>query len=790
MSTSAKKPGEDTGDETGGQTGGQVSDRVSDRSSTRSGTVGDDDVDPFSEDLEGDAGDEIPALRKLRPRWGRRRQVPYVQGLTRADCGAASLTMVLRYHGHEAKLDEVRDGMGIGRDGADALTILREAQSYGMRGRGLRLDVSDLHHLRPASILHWEFNHFVVFESVSKSGVSIVDPAMGRRFLPMSEFGRAFTGVALELEPTETFETSPGQRSKVWSYLRQLLAQRHLLARVLVTSVLLRLFALALPILTSLVVDRVVPRGDLSLLLVVGAGLAVMMAFQFFSQLIRIHLLLQLRTNLDIRMTLGFLDHLVGLPYDFFQRRSAGDLMMRVNSNTTVRELITSNTLSTLLDGTLVLLYLVFMLLLSPSLGLMVLGLGVAQIMVFLLSRRPIRDLMTRDLEVQAKSRGYLVELLSGIESLKVAGAEHRAVERWSNLYIDELNVSLERGRLRGLIDAIMGALRAGSPLLILSYGAVLVIEGQLSLGTMLALNALAAGFLTPLATLVESALQLQLLGSYIERIEDVLDTEPEQDRTTVNRAPNLRGEIQLDHVSFRYTPRSPLVVKNVSLSVKPGSSVAIVGKSGAGKTTLANLLIGLYTPTEGRILHDGRDLSSLDLRTVRRQCGVVSQHPYIFGSSVRENIALTQPMSPMGAVIEAAKAACLHEDITAMPMGYETLISDGGASLSGGQRQRLALARALVHKPSILLLDEATSSLDATTEKAITENLESMRCTRIIIAHRLSTIMGADIILVMDDGAVVETGNHDQLVASGGFYADLIAAQTIGESKHVEQAS
>ncbi|MEM9488111.1 MAG: peptidase domain-containing ABC transporter [Myxococcota bacterium] len=722
----------------------------------------------------------LDALSELaKPR--RRDRVPHVQGLTIAECGAACLTMVLRYHGHEAKLSEVREAMGIGRDGADALTILREAESYGLRGRGLRLDIGDLGYLPPATILHWEFNHFVVYERVGKRGVTIVDPVSGRRLIPMDEFRRSFTGVALVLEPADAFETSDGERSKVWSYLRQLLAQRHLLNRIVVISILLRLFALALPILMGLIVDRVVPRGDRSLLTVVGLGLGAMLVFQLVSELIRTHLLLQLRTNLDIRMTLSFLDHLVRLPYEFFQNRSAGDLMMRVNSNTTVRELITSNTLSTLLDGALVLLYLVFMMLLSWSLGVLVLGLGVLQMVVFLLSRRPIRELMTRDLEVQARSRGYLVEVLSGIQTLKVAGAEHRAVERWSNLYVDELNVSLARGRLRGVIDAVMNLLRAGAPLAILSYGAVLVMDGELSLGTMLALNALAAGFLAPLATLVESALQLQLLGSYIERIDDVLGSRAEQDPSEVNRAPRLRGRIALDRVTFRYSPRSPAVVREVSLTVEPGSSVAIVGKSGAGKSTLANLLIGLYQPSEGRILHDGLDLAALDLRTVRRQCGIVPQHPYIFGASVRENIALTYPNAPFAVVVSAAKAACIHNDVVALPMGYETLVSDGGASLSGGQRQRLALARALVHQPAVLLLDEATSSLDATTEQAITRNLEAMRCTRIIIAHRLSTVMGADLILVMDEGQVAETGSHDELLARGGVYADLIAAQAIG---------
>ena len=475
----------------------------------------------------------FPALAKLA-RLGKRRQIPHVQQLEGADCGAACLAMVLGYHGRNVRLDEVRSAVGVSRDGANALSILRAAETYGLRGRGLKVEIESLEFLQPATVLHWGFNHFVVFESVSARGVSIVDPASGRRFVPMERFRRSFTGVALELAPSKQFVVTPADRSFIWSYLKQLMSERHVLARVIVTSVLLRLFALAAPLLTGFIVDRVVPRSDHHLLWVIGGGLLMMVVFQFLSVLIRGHLLLQLRTNLDTKMTLGFVDYLVALPYVFFQRRSEGDLMMRVNSNAIIREMLTSNTLSALLDGALVVIYLLLIFVLNTEIGLLVLGLGSLQVITFALLRARYRELMAQGLEAQARSQSYLVELIGGIETLKAMGAEHRAVEHWSDLFVDELNVSLARGRLATWFDSVMEALRMVSPLLILLVGALLVLDGALTLGTMLALNALAVSMLMPLSTLVLSAVQLQLLGSYVERLDDVFRTPPEQERDQV----------------------------------------------------------------------------------------------------------------------------------------------------------------------------------------------------------------------------------------------------------------
>jgi ATP-binding cassette subfamily B protein len=725
--------------------------------------------------------ERFPALERLRflkpaP------AVPYVQQLTATECGAACLAMVLAYHGKSVPVDKIREATGVDRNGTTAQSIVDSARWYGLRGRGVSVEIEELVYLEPASILHWEFRHFVVFERLRKDSVDIVDPAFGRRRVPMEEFRRAFTGVALMFEPAEDFQPSE-KGSLVWRYVGQILGQSRLLTRIVVTSLMVQLFALGAPLLTGALVDRVVPRGDQHLLTVLAAGMVGMIAFYFLASLIRSHLLLHLRTYLDARMTLGFLDHMTDLPYDFFQRRSAGDLMMRLNSNATIREILTSGALSGLLDGALAVLYLIILFVASTKLGLLVLGLAVLQVLTFVATRRRQHDLNSQSLTTQAKSQAYQVEMLSGMETLKSVGGEQRASAHWASLFVDTLNVSLDRGRLQANIDALVGMLRVGAPLVILAYGALLVLDGQLSLGTMLGLNAVAAGFLLPLANLVATATQLQLLTSYLERIDDVMKTPPEQDRSKVRLAPPLRGRITLEKVSFRYGPAAPLVVSDVSVDIQPGQFVAIVGRSGSGKSTLARLLVGLYAPTTGRILYDGMDLAELEVRSLRRQMGIVPQVPFLFGQSIRANIAITDPATPLEQVVEAARLAQIHDDIVAMPMGYESLLLDGGASLSGGQRQRVALARALVHKPAVLLLDEATSALDAVTEAQVQASLNRLKSTRIVIAHRLSTVVNADLILVMQEGHLVEHGTHTLLLARGGVYATLVGAQVKTET-------
>ncbi|HEY0170307.1 MAG TPA: peptidase domain-containing ABC transporter, partial [Pyrinomonadaceae bacterium] len=484
------------------------------------------------------------------------------------------------------------------------------------------------------------------------------------------------------------------------------------------------------------------------------------------------------RGRLDSHLMLNFFEHLLSLPYSFFQQRSGGDVLMRLSSIGYIREVLTNNTLSILLDGSFALVYLVILLAVSPLFCLLAVVLGATQILITLGTRGRVARVMERELSARAAEQGYLVEAVSGIPMLKASGTEDRAFDRWADLFFRQLNVSLERGRLSALLDTTMGSLRVFSPLLLLWVGAGLVLGGGLSLGSMLALCALASSFLSPITSLVMNGQQLMLVGAHLERIADVLDAEPEQKGSASGVSLRLNGRIEVRNLSFQYDRHAPLVLRDVSFAVEPGQKVAVVGATGSGKSTLTMLLLGLYRPTGGEILYDGVPLEKFNYRALRSQIGVVLQEPFLFSGSIRQNVLMNDPSATLARAGEVIELAGLGEDVRSMAMGFETPVAERGGSLSGGQRQRLAIARALLNAPPVLILDEATSHLDVVTEAAVDRNLSGLACTRVVVAHRLSTVRNADQIIVLDEGAVAERGTHDELMSAEGLYAGLVRTQ------------
>jgi ATP-binding cassette subfamily B protein len=704
-----------------------------------------------------------------------RRKVPFIAQMEAVECGAASLAMVLAYHGHHAPLSEVRQRCGISRDGSTAKNIVVAARSYGLVPTASRVEPADLDECDGPAILHWEMNHFVVLDRWTPDAVDIVDPGVGRRRILPERFDTSFTGICIEFEPGDDFEERPRTRVSRGRYLGLLRAAMGALGLVLFASLALNVLPMVVPIATQVAIDHVIGRHRVDWLLLVAGSAAALVTFTALLSTMREWLVLRVRRHLDVAITSRFVSHLLELPVPFFQQRTAADLMWRVESNKTIRDVLAGQSVALLAGGVTLFAYLGLMFVFDARLSWLVLGAGAAYVALYV-AARPV--LVRGNDESQRKdvlAGSALIQILRGITTIRSAGVERSSHRKWLNAWIESLNSGARLALRTQAVQVALQAIQLLVPVLVLLFGGRRVLGGELSPGKLVAFQMLQAGFLGPLQAVVQTLLSLQIVPIALERMDDVLLSDPEPVREL--RCPRLQGEIVLEDVSFRYGDTSPVVLEDVSVRIERGKKVAFVGASGSGKSTLARLLLGLYAPTDGRILLDGHDLSTLDLASVRRQYGVVLQETALFDGTVADNLRLFYPNLPIEHVVQAARVAQIHDDIQALPQGYETHISANGGPLSGGQRQRLALARAIVHRPPIMILDEATSALDAVTEAAIERYLATRACTRIVIAHRLSTVRDADVIFVLDGGRIVEQGRHEELLDAGGAYARLVAS-------------
>jgi ABC-type bacteriocin/lantibiotic exporter with double-glycine peptidase domain len=701
--------------------------------------------------------------------------------MSAAECGVACVAMVLTAYGRATSIRECREKLGVGRDGTTTLQLAKLARGYGLDVVPFSLDLDALPRLRMPAILHWNFQHYVVLERLTARGAVVVDPAVGRRMVGRDELSTGFTGVALQCVPGRGFTRRRSRRTvEALRFVRGLLTfPRPLLAKVLAASLLLQVLGLVTPLSMKFVLDTVIAHQQADLLNVLVLSAALMVATHGLATYARGVVLNHLQAEMDWGVMRRFFQHLLDLPFQYFQHRTSGDLVMRLASNSIIRDILTGQTVAVLIDGTLVIGYLVLLLVLAPAYGLIVLALSLFQFLVIAVGFRAMRELTYRDVAAQTDAQSYVVEAIAGAETIKMRGAETQVVERWTGLFDAQLGASLRRRRLETTTEALLGSLRLATPLVMLVIGTTQVLSGAMSVGTMLAFNGLAAGLLAPVGALAATTRQLQTVGTHLDRIRDVFDERVEQEVDPGrHRVPELRGGVRLVDVSFRYSAAGPWAIRRASVVIEPGMKVALVGRTGSGKSTLAKIMLGLYPPSSGEVQFDGIALNDLDLKALRRQCGVVNQEPAFFSGSIRYNLAMGNEHASLETIATAAKIAQLHDEIVQMPMGYDTVLTEGGGGLSGGQRQRLALARALVGGPALLLLDEASSNLDAMTERELDRALSAMTCTRVVIAHRLSTVRNADLIVVLDDGEIVQSGRHAELMSIDGPYASLVSGQ------------
>lgn len=690
--------------------------------------------------------------------------------------------MVLSYYGRNTRVSECRNLMGIGRDGVSARQIVETARTFGLTPTAMGIqELSAFAEIPLPAILHWEGKHFVVLERWSAQFAYIIDPGMGRMKLSHAEFGKLFSGVAISFAPSDTFKAkAPEHHWGLWrKSIQQTMSARGFWLRVLVLSMLLQGLGMLMPWFNQVLIDEVLPTKDMGwlwTLAISAGGLVLSLALLGY---VRARILVHLYTKIDREMMSGFFAHLLSLPFQFFQQRNSGDLLMRLGSNGTIRDTLTSELFTTVLDALLAISYFFVLLYTAPWMLWLVGAFVLVETVMLVISDAKMRYLMQRSIVTESEMRSYLIESLSGIATIKTSGIEDRVMARWQTLFERQMLAYVRSSHARIGVSSVLDLMHTAAPPLLLMVGTAQVMQGELTLGTMTALNTIAMSLLGPLSSIIAKVRDFRMLTVHVERLADVMLEPPEQANSAAKKTFRLRGAIMVRDISYRYSPHAPWALRNISIYIRPGQKIGIVGGTGSGKSTLAKLLLGLHTPTEGNLYFDAFLLQNTNHQMLRAQCGVVLQDPFLFSGSIRDNITVSNDKIPLKRVMWAAQMAGIHDEIMQLPMQYETRVAEGGSGFSGGQIQRLVLARALVNRPAVLLLDEATSHLDSMTEAVVEENLNRLSCTRIVIAHRLSTIKNADQILVMDTGQIIEQGTHEELMTLGQRYAQMVQMQS-----------
>jgi len=717
-----------------------------------------------------------------------RRRVPVVTQMQQTECGLCCVAMILRYYRSYETLGDLRAHLEAGRDGIRIRQLHQLLGQLGFESRLYKADCEGLRYVRLPAILFWNRDHFVVLESVRKNRASIIDPNFGRRTIAWEELQQSFGGFVLTAEPTERF-VPKRERPRVWTpYLREVFRHRPLFAGVFALSLATYLLTLSIPMLVQYLIDGIIMQARPELLRAgVAAALAIALLYGAL-QFLRGKCLIRLQIALDREVTGRVFRHLLEVPYKFFEVRSFGDIMFRLGSLRVVRDLISEQLIRGVIDFGALLFITGYMLAKSPLLTVAALALFALNGFLIIYSRPFIVEANQNEIVELTKLQTIQVETMYAIMSVKTSGMEDVVYRNWRQKFQDVLDKFHIRAGLQNRFDSMTAAVQTVSPFVVLLAAAALYFRGDLTLGEAVAFHALTSMFFSMSVSLFHMYNNFLLASAYLERVKDITDTEPE--KKPEHPIPlKLTGDIRLENVSFSYTRHAAPVVRNVSLHIRAGQHVAFVGPSGSGKSTLGKIIAALYEPTAGRIYYDGIDTEQLDRTDLRRQMGVVPQDIALFNKSILENIRMNEAHIDLETVRQAARVAQIADDVESMPMGYHTLVSEMGMNLSGGQRQRIALARALVRSPSVLVLDEATSSLDAVNEAKIAEHFRQMGCTRIVIAHRLSTVKNADVIYVMDNGEIVESGTHDELMRLDGLYARLYRSQDV-EAKAAAEAA
>ncbi|MGE4273578.1 MAG: NHLP family bacteriocin export ABC transporter peptidase/permease/ATPase subunit [Desulfitobacterium sp.] len=730
-------------------------------------------------------------------------KVPTVLQMEAVECGAASLAMILAHYGKYITLEELRIACGVSRDGSKASNLLKAARSYGLEAKGYRKEPEALRVMPLPLVIHWNFSHFLVLEGFHKGKVHLNDPAAGRRVVTEEEFNLAFTGIVLSFIPTPEFQKDSKKPDLSTALKKRLKGSEKALIYIILLGLALVIPGLIIPMFSRVFVDDILLGGLDSWVLPLLLGMGITAILRGILTWLQQYYLLRLETKIALVTSGQFLWHIFRLPSEFFSQRAAGDITSRIQSNDKVAKLLSGKLATTALNVLMIIFY--FALMLAYSWILALVGLAIALInVVYLIAVSARRvDLNRKLLQDEGKLIGSSMAGLQIIETLKATGSEDNFFAQWSGYQAKLLNAEQELGVSSQFLSVFPTFLTGINNALVLVIGGFLILDGQMTIGMLVAFQSLMSSFMTPVTGLVGLGAELQEMEGEMNRLDDVLkyplDEELEdhegnrgnasvatndvneahdtqEGKASLSTGQKLSGYVELKNITFGYSVLEPPLIEDFNLSLKPGSRVALVGGSGSGKSTIARIIAGIHHPRSGEILFDGQPRSSFSKEAICNSLAMVDQEISMFQGTIKENITLWDGTISEFEMIRAAKDACIHDDITARPGGYEQMVEEGGKNFSGGQRQRLEIARALAQNPVILIMDEATSALDPITEKNVDEHIRYRGCTCIIVAHRLSTIRDCDEIIVLEKGKIIERGTHGSLYEAAGTYAKLIA--------------
>ena len=711
-------------------------------------------------------------------------KVPVIMQMEALECGAASLTMILAYYGKWIPLEQVRADCGVSRDGSNAKNVLKAARSYGLVAKGYRYEPEELKkNGKFPCIIHWNFNHFLVLDGFRGNKAVLNDPAKGCYTVPMETFDKSFTGICMMFEPSDTFEPGGKPKSVIDFAKKKLQGAGIAVAFTVITTVIASLIGIIEPAFSRIFIDRLLTGQNPDWFMPFIWALAALSIVQIVISFIQATFSAKINAKIAAVGNTTFMWKVLRMPMEFFSQRMAGDIQQRKASNASVASTLVNTFAPIVIEACMMVFYLVVMIRYSVLLTLVgLLSIVINMLMSSIISKKRVN--ITRvSMRDSGKLAGATVAGIEMIETIKASGAENGFFEKWAGYQASVNTQKVKFAKLNQYLGMIPQLVSALTNTAVLVIGVYLTMEGQFTVGMVMAFQGFLGSFLGPAQTLISASQTIQEMRSQMERIEDVmeyptdivclndtmLDENAEYDK--------LSGNVELKNVTFGYSRLAEPLIRDFNLTLKPGSRVAFVGTSGCGKSTLSKLISGLYQPWSGEILFDGKPMTKIDRSVFTGSLAVVDQDIILFEDTIANNIKMWDSSIEDFEMIMAARDAQLHEDIMQRDGGYNYKITEGGKDFSGGQRQRMEIARVLAQDPTIIILDEATSALDAKTEYEVVKSIKDRGITCIVVAHRLSTIRDCDEIIVMDHGNVVERGTHDELYALGGFYTKLVSS-------------